>query len=427
MLEDAGNDAGNGMNDLLEFQLTFGLDDRCIEFLSKMPPHVKAQVVDGFRHSPEQTNASARCVAFAKKVSQGDQGGAVMGAVVSPLQQFQATWGIDDKCMEFLATLSPEVQATVCGTFNHQPGQTNVSARCFAFARSIQQRLTGTMSAPAQPVMLHQVAPVSYGATQSYGAKGKASPMSASGGAFNALVQFRDHWGVDDRCMDFLASLTPDVQATVIATFDHQPGQTNVSARCFGFAKSVQQKQMGGMPARAAPAPMMIQPRRFSEVTSSFGAAMMVAEQEVKSQRVSPVEDHLVAFQNQWGLDDKCIQSIASLPAAVQASVIAGFRHNPDQTNPSARCFAFAKKLMQSQPGATPFSPQQQFQSPQLSPLQQFQSWWGVDDKCMEFLASLSLEIQNTVVQTFDHQQGQTNVSARCFAFARSIQQRALS
>ena len=43
--------------------------------------------------------------------------------------QFQAQWGVDDRCVEFLGNLQPEVVATVMADFTHTPEQTNVSAR----------------------------------------------------------------------------------------------------------------------------------------------------------------------------------------------------------------------------------------------------------------------------------------------------------
>merc|ERR1711884_342900 len=45
--------------------------------------------------------------------------------------------------------------------------------------------------------------------------------------------------------MDYLAHLPPQVQHTVVADFDHQPHQTNASARCMAFAKSLLAGQQG--------------------------------------------------------------------------------------------------------------------------------------------------------------------------------------
>merc|ERR1712129_567640 len=106
-----------------------GLDDRCIGHLESFPQLVQDTVIARFEHRPDQTNASARCVAFAKSVasSQGAQ------HPVDPLAQFQANWGLDAKCMDYLSTLSPEVQGIVMTQFDHKPHQTNPSARCMAF------------------------------------------------------------------------------------------------------------------------------------------------------------------------------------------------------------------------------------------------------------------------------------------------------
>merc|ERR1712048_510282 len=76
-------------------------------------------------------------------VQMGSQMDGQMGGMTlqTPLEQFKATWGIDDKCMEYVESLRPEVQAIVLEKFTHGPGQTNASARCFAFARSIEKSL----------------------------------------------------------------------------------------------------------------------------------------------------------------------------------------------------------------------------------------------------------------------------------------------
>merc|ERR1712029_157740 len=98
---------------------------------------------------------------------------------------------------------------------------------------------------------------------------------------------------------------------------------------------------------------------RRPDVPMHFGSAMAttpsILPQGVKrhsdsmSQGSSSLE--LQQFQAQWGIDDQCLHYVSSLPAHVQASVIAGFQHSPEQTNVSARCFAFAKKMLQSQGG----------------------------------------------------------------------------
>lgn len=224
--------------DLMQLQAQFGLDERCLQYVSSLPPEVQEIVVTQFRHNPGQTNASARFYAFAKRVMDGQQ---AQAPVQTPLQQFQGWWGVDDKCIDFLSTLSPEVQTVVIDTFSHQPGQTNVSARCFAFARSVNDRIMGG----ARPPQARQAVVVSpptrewHQQQQSYAQEQQhATPAS--------LEEFQQTWGVDGRCVEYLASLPADVQAVVLESFSHTPGQTNVSARCFGFAKSIFNKRYGG-------------------------------------------------------------------------------------------------------------------------------------------------------------------------------------
>jgi hypothetical protein len=282
---------------------------------------------------------------------------------------------VDDRCAEFLASLPPDVQHTVFTTFDHKPGQTNVSARCFAFARSVQQ---------------------------------KGTPQHVV--ALTPLQQFQAHWGIDDHCAEFLGTLPPEAQDTVFRTFNHQPGQTNVSARCFAFARSIQQKHgVAHIPMRVPPAP--------THILAPPPAQGVKRKADYAHVSQSHASNDLHQFGSHWGIDDQCMQYLSSLPLPVQEAVMAGFQHNAGQTNVSARCFAFAKKMLQSQPQD---SRSHVWNDP--NPLQQFQHTWGIDDKCMEFLSSMSPAAQQVVIDTFDHQPGQTNVSARCFAFARKVQ-----
>merc|ERR1719277_1571600 len=72
-------------------------------------------------------------MAFAKALLQAHQ----QQVAEDPVAVFQERWGLDEKCITYLAQLPPEVQNTVFSDFDHQPHQTNVSARCQAFCRAV--------------------------------------------------------------------------------------------------------------------------------------------------------------------------------------------------------------------------------------------------------------------------------------------------
>eukprot|EP00444_Apocalathium_aciculiferum_P013786 CAMPEP_0183470746 /NCGR_PEP_ID=MMETSP0370-20130417/156779_1 /TAXON_ID=268820 /ORGANISM="Peridinium aciculiferum, Strain PAER-2" /LENGTH=81 /DNA_ID=CAMNT_0025663287 /DNA_START=18 /DNA_END=259 /DNA_ORIENTATION=- len=67
-------------SDLSSFQAEWGLDDRCMEYLAKLPAHVQEKVTVGFTHRPDQTNPSARCISFAKKIAEAHGGGSGGGS-----------------------------------------------------------------------------------------------------------------------------------------------------------------------------------------------------------------------------------------------------------------------------------------------------------------------------------------------------------
>jgi hypothetical protein len=227
---------GVDLQQLVEFQTKFQVDDRCIEYIGQLPPQIQAAVVSGFSHGPDQTNPSARCISFAKRMMQSDQS----EAFTARRKEFQAKWGIDDRCSESLATLSSEVQAQVYDTFTHSPEQTNVSARCFSFAKSIEKSLQQNQmnsQAPSAAYYPAQAAP--YQAHPAQAMPPQSYNMS------NDLWQFQQWWQVDDKCMQYIASLPPPVQSAIVNGFDHSPGQTNVSARCFSFAKAKLQQFQG--------------------------------------------------------------------------------------------------------------------------------------------------------------------------------------
>merc|ERR1719240_879195 len=114
--------------------------------IRNLTPDVQAKVISKFTHTEGQTNASARCQAFARSIARTEPGGGAGGGgggggvfaggggyagggyAASPpqtMQGFQMKWGLDDKCMEFLGMLPPQAQQAVVDGFTHSPGQTN--------------------------------------------------------------------------------------------------------------------------------------------------------------------------------------------------------------------------------------------------------------------------------------------------------------
>jgi len=374
-------------SELESFISNFGLDERCLSYLSGLPPHVLSVVLHQFEHSPGQTNPSARCMSFAKQVLQ-NQGQRPMQTIqLDPASVFQQRWGVDDRCMGLLLSCTPDVQAVVMEKFDHKPGQTNVSARCSAFIKSV-----------------------------------------ARGPPQDPLTLFQQRWGIDDRCVEFLSTLPAHVQSVVLQQFDHKPGQTNVSARCQSFTNSILRNQQGGgfqAEQQAAPvfrsgAVQETPPWRDQAMFSmppapqaAWNAGQASFDSIGGGDEDQAGGEDIPTFQLRWGIDDHCAQFLSTLPAEVQAIVVDKFEQRPDQTNPSKRCMAFAKSLLQAHQ-----------QKEANDPLADFQARWELDDKCITYLAQLPQEVQNIVVAEFDHQPHQTNASARCQAFARAVMTR---
>lgn len=385
------------------FQARFGLDERCSEYLASLPEQVQATVIADFTHRPDQTNVSKRCMSFAKSIMAKGGGGAMgnsdglqaSGASQSALfasnetlYGLQATFGLDDRCVEYLATLPSYVLEKVVAEFTHRPDQTNASKRCMAFAKGIMTK--------------------SGGGGMGMGG-GDAMGAGAAAGSLESLYGFQASYGLDDRCTEYLATLPPQVQATVMAEFTHSPDQTNVSARCMSFARGILAR--GGYSS-----------------PNSGGQGQGALES-------------LYGFQIQWGLDDKCIEYLSTLPGQVQTKVIAEFTHRADQSNPSARCMSFAKRLAQGSAGgyggaggydgyssgADAGWAKKRTHSAAFgndgseATLVNFQYKYGLDEQCVSYLGTLPESVLMKVTQEFTHNQGQTNASARCSSFAKQV------
>merc|ERR1712232_1006661 len=118
---------------------------KCLQFLESLPTEVQASVVEGVKTQPAETFAwlsHARTLNANELTAALSGGGGQTQAAAgpTPLETFGQKYGIDEKCMEYLKSMTPVAQATVVDTFEHQPGQSNVSKRCIAYARIIQQR-----------------------------------------------------------------------------------------------------------------------------------------------------------------------------------------------------------------------------------------------------------------------------------------------
>jgi len=410
-----GAGQGTSADPIGEFCARWGLDDRCSQLLASLPSEVFRNVTENFDHQPHQTNPSARCMAFARSLLQAHQS-------MDPLSAFQAKWGIDDRCTELLSVAPPELRTIVIEKFEHRPDQTNVSARCTAFLISIAKKhgiqlpLTQSMYNQQQ----HQ--------QQEEMRQWKDPSIDEGGDDLERLMLFQAKWGIDDRCASSLAELPLDVLAVVLRDFEHRPGQTNVSARCNAFAHSVLRSHQSGngitAPAQVAPsvrpsafAPQGLRPR-LSTASNTDSTAMALRPHAGRPQHPAAsaggeITEDVQSFQRHWGIDDQCAEFLMSLPPTVQAIVFEKFSHEAHQTNPSARCKAFARGILQTH--------QQQASE---DPLVAFQHRWGIDDSCLQFLRTLPPEAQSTVITDFDHQPHQTNVSARCQAFAKSVMQK---
>jgi len=321
---------------LLEFQARWGLDDKCMDYLGSMPIEIQMKVSSGFDHRPDQTNPSARCMAFAKKLWQSQD---VIESVSNSMPAFQAKWGIDDQCRAFLATLPAQVQAIVVRNFNHNAEQTNVSARCQAFAKSVLQRQSQSglvVHTQSQPQLQSQTYPLVQPPTQT-------------------LIQPPAHRLQSQPAPKLQSQLAQKLQFQPAPKLQFQPAPKLQP----GPAHRLQ--QLSGADGPNGWHPDLADRPDWSD--EAGGGAWGKRPRGPNPGPVVPAPDplELLQFQANWGLDDRCMDYLQSMPAHVQHVVVKKFEHTPDQTNPSKRCMAFARSVLQRTTQLEPGAPLSKF------------------------------------------------------------------
>lgn len=170
------------------------------------------------------------------KLNQANSVGTGSTAIDSPevgsLREFQSKWNLDERCMDRLRTLPPDVLRIVMAQFNPRPGlwgSNNHSGRCMSFANSIlRTSWAQTQAMPSQPA-------VSLPASSSLlGATTPAEASSCEIGSFAA------YWNMDPVATErLLYDFPAEVQACVIREFQLKGEVRNPIQMLRAFVRSV--------------------------------------------------------------------------------------------------------------------------------------------------------------------------------------------
>jgi len=472
-----------------QFVLQWGIDEVSEQLLRGQTPDYIREVTQSFNPPADTRNVSARFCTFLRGGSGFRQPGTSLGngsqlqvPRLSPgpasgvdqaaVEQFVATWGLDDNCRQILLTLSHEALQGVIADFN-PPGDTqNVNARFMTFVRSRDKG----------------------GGGGGGGATLVVPRLTLGGGgvkrqAVESLKSFVAKWGLDAQSEGMLRQLQPAQLVSVLTDFQPPAGTRNVNGRLNAFVKSVLKSSPGGG-ASADPAEAFAVTWGLDDDAYQVLNALPAGTKEAVMREFNPPPGTLNAsgklkafirhraasggegggdggrggelggdgsrkrswptfstgevatFVEKWRLDESAEHTLMSLPEDVLADVIKEFNPPPGTWNPSGRLHSFVKARMEksarmdgmAQEGATnPYTVGDSYSAlaiaggshdeATLLTVRAFIEKWGLDNKSEEMLLNLSQELLATVVASFEPDAATRNRNAKLASWVRFLQQ----
>jgi len=120
------------------------------------------------------------------------------------------------------------------------------------------------------------------------------------------------------------------------------------------------------------------------------------------------------AFIQQWGLDTKVVEYLASLEEGVRSTVLAEFAPRGNTHDISGKLYAFARSVESKHTGANQMPVE----------LELFAQKWNLDNAAVAWLVALPPMVFGILAQDFDPKEDTHNVIGKMKGFARSIQAR---
>lgn len=221
-----------------------------------------------------------------------------------------------------------------------------------------------------------------------------------------AVSEFAAKWNLDAAATDFLRGLDEAAVKIVIAEFGPRGDTTNVASKLYAFARSV---------------------------TGRLST----------SAQLGPDLDSFIA---KWTIDAEGASWLRMLDPKVIQVLLREFQPKEETFNPMGKLKAFARSIQQRQGteasyggstmtasygnssmtasyGNTSYAASVAAMSSNLiwGKVQEFGTYWGIEDAAMQLLHSLPPDTQATVISQFDPKGDVHNVNGKLISFARSV------
>jgi len=340
---------------LEEFATGWGLDEQAIEALCSLPEGLRTSVLADFDPPKDTQNPSGKLMAFIRLRSSGSMG-SVAPMQADELQDFAATWGLDEQATEALRILPEGLRNAVMTDFDPPQDTQNPSGKLMAFIRT---RTSGSMGSPGPvqdfaaawgldeqacealrslPEGLRNAVMTDFDPpqdTQNPSGKLMAFIRTRSTGSLGsagagAMKDFAAGWGLDEQAFEALRSLPEDLRNVVMLEFDPPRDTQNPSGKLMAFIR-----------------------RRTSEPVVSGEPPWRPGGggyREVAPERAPKrgYDDPLAAFLKRWGLDSESEKAIRQLPEELQQKVLDGFQPPAETRNPNAKLAMWIRTLQPS-------------------------------------------------------------------------------
>lgn len=256
----------------------------------------------------------------------------------------------------------------------------------------------------------------------------------------SAVESFADSWQLDDRSREYLKSLSPVAQQTVIADFSPREGTQNISGKLLAFAKTVADQHQGedadglqdfiekwsldhdvvgwlrGLPRSVIEVILNeFDPKEDTRdiVGKLKGFARSVQGRcAAKEHAPGGSRRQLEEFCNSWGAQAS-LGFLRRLPADVQMRVIKEFAPRGDTVNINGKLQSFAMSVN----GASSRSSSDQL-------LAEFENHWSLNQASHQLLVSLPEDALKTVISEFEPRSDTKDVDGKLRQFAHGILQR---
>lgn len=135
--------------EVAQFVSQWGVDEECTNVLLEQRPQVIVDVMAGFKPKPDTRDIRSLFFGYLKSVSGispagcGKGGAALLENIESDIVAFIEKFGLDEECMIQLKQQSPSVARDVMSSFQPKPETENVRSLFLSFLRSVSNAHSG--------------------------------------------------------------------------------------------------------------------------------------------------------------------------------------------------------------------------------------------------------------------------------------------